>query len=220
MSDTVSMEGARVVERCVTPRGEIVLRRRGHEFELIANGVFLMATGNRGSARLLVRAALDRCPRPSRVLVGGLGIGYSLAEAVAEPSVEQVVVVEVEEAVLRWQREHFGPLTGDAWRDPRVELVHADLLTWLGRATGKFDAVCLDIDNGPDWTVTPANAALYGEAGLDALRRVLRPGGVLAVWSAHTSEAFAQRLAERFDTVERLDVPVARGEPDRIYLGS
>jgi spermidine synthase len=207
-----------VVERCLSPRGELVLRRQGPHFEIIAGGVFLMDTRGGASERLLVRAALDASERPRSLLLGGLGVGFSLHEAVAEPALEDIVVVEVEEAVLRWQRDHLGRLTGEAWRDPRVTLVNADLLDWLPACPATFDAVCLDVDNGPGWTVTPRNAALYGDTGLAALGRVVAPGGALAVWSAHADDAFRARLAARFGRVAVLDVPVARGEPDRVYV--
>jgi spermidine synthase len=207
------------VERCTATRGEIALRRRGSEFDVVSNGVFLMSSAGGGaSERALVRAALARCPRPAQVLIGGLGLGYSLSEAVADSRVRCVVVVEIEEAVLRWQRTHLGGLTGHAWRDPRVELVHADLLAWLRSCDLRFDAVCLDIDNGPGWTVLPANAALYGADGLAAIAEVLAPDGVVTVWSAHADEAFASRLAARFDDVGVLDLPAERGEPDRVYI--
>ena len=127
-------------------------------------------------------------------------------------------MVEVEEAVLRWQRDHLGHLTDEAWRDPRVTLVHADLLDWLPSCGTAFDAVGVDVDNGPGWTVTARNAALYADAGLAALERVVAPGGALAVWSAHADDGFRARLAARFAKIAVLDVPVARGEPDRVYV--
>src|SRR5205807_751915 len=107
---------------------------------------------------------------------------------------------------------------GDALRDGRVRCVRADLLDWLASTHERFDALCLDIDNGPQWTVTEDNAGLYGAAGLGLLARLLTPGGVLAVWSAAASEPFAQALAERFAQVEVREVPVPRGEPDVVYL--
>ena len=130
----------------------------------------------------------------------------------------QPLPFERERAVVGWNRGPLAARHGDALADPRTRCVTADLLTWLPTCGRRFAAVCLDVDNGPEWTVTEGNAALYGESGLDLLAGVLAPGGVLAVWSAGASPAFAARLAERFGSVETLAVPVPRGEPDLIFL--
>jgi spermidine synthase len=199
--------------------GRLVLRRIGGDFEVIANGVFLMDTRNGESERLLVSVAADLVPRKARMLIGGLGVGYSLRAALDHPGVGEIVVVEREKSVIEWNRT--GPLRevhGDALDDDRVTVVEADLVDWIGRTEERFDAVCLDIDNGPKWTVTEGNAALYAKAGLDTLAERLRPGGVLAVWSAEASAAFTRRLRSRFNDVKVLEVPVPRGEPDVVWL--
>ena len=199
------------VERLATPRGELVLRRDGAHHEIVSNGVFLMDTRDGRSERELVRAAV-RGPG-ARVLIGGLGVGFSLAEALRSPDVAAVTVVEIEPAVVRWNREHLGT----ALDDPRVMVVTADLAAWLAAGDEEFEAVCLDVDNGPEWTVTDANAFLYEDPGLDAVDRRLAPGGRLAVWSAAAAPAFEARLRRRYRTVEVVQIPVARGEPDVVY---
>jgi spermidine synthase len=213
-------EDTLVVDRVVTERGEIVLRRRGDDYEIISNGVFLMDTRAGESERLLVRAALERAGRPASVLIGGLGVGFSLAEALRSPHTRTVTVVEREPAVVGWHATHLRPFSAGALDDPRVRLVRADLLAWLRATAEAYDVVCLDIDNGPHWTVTEDNAALYGPAGLDLLAGLLRPRGVLAVWSAGAAPGFAKVLRERFTDVSELAVPVPRGEPDVVYLAS
>jgi spermidine synthase len=205
------------IDRAVTERGEIVLRRRGEDFEIISNGVFLMDTRNGESERLLVRAALDACGSPSTVLIGGLGVGFSLAEAVLSASPGKIVVVEIEPAVIGWHRDHLG---ASGLADPRVRVVRADLLAHLAERADEYDVICLDIDNGPEWTVTDDNRALYGDCGLALLRSRLRPGGVLAVWSAAESVAFVARLAAGFDRVTTIPVPVPRGVPDVVYIAT
>ena len=195
--------------------GELVLRRVGPHHEIIANGVFLMDTRNGESERLMVRAAADRMPPGSAVLIGGLGVGFSLREALDHPAVGAVVVVEREQAVIDWNRAELG--NADLLADPRVRVVHADLLAWLPSA-GPFGALCLDIDNGPEWTVDEGNASLYGPEGLAMLDAALAPGGVLAVWSAGRAPAFVAALAERWGPVETLEIPVPRGEPDLVFV--
>ena len=210
-----------VVDRREGPFGEVVLRRRGDRYEIIANGCFLMDTSDGRSERLLVTAALDALPavdRP-RLLIGGLGVGFSLAEAAAEARWARITVVEREAAVIDWHRDGtLKPFSQGALDDPRVEVVHADLLDHLASGTEPYDALCLDVDNGPDWTVTDGNADLYRPRGLELLRSRLSPGGVLAVWSARQSRAFEERLRKHFPEVRTLRVPVPRGEPDIVHL--
>jgi spermidine synthase len=213
----VDHDEAVVVDRVVTGRGEIVLRRRGSHHEIISNGVFLMDTRGGASERLLVRAALAALPGSALVdlLIGGLGVGFSLDEAARTARSGSITVVEIEPAVIGWYRDHLG---AGALNDPRVRVVEADLLAHLASDPTTYDAICLDIDNGPEWTVTDGNRQLYGAAGLALLAARLRPGGVLAVWSAAESTGFASRLSTVFSDVAALPVPVARGVPDVVYV--
>ena len=177
-----------------------------------------MDTRDGRSERLLVRAALDRVADAQRLLIGGLGVGFSLAEAVAEPRLTAIDVVEIEPALLRW---HDGPLqavSGTALGDPRVTVHVDDLRDHLARPAPAYDVICVDVDNGPDWTVTEDNAGLYDDAGTAQLLRRLTPGGVLAVWSAHPVPSYEARLRRVARDVEVLTVDVSRGEPDVIYL--
>ncbi|MDX3799717.1 spermidine synthase [Streptomyces sp. AK04-3B] len=211
-----------VLDRREGPYGEVVLRRHGKLLQIIANGCFLMDTSDGRSERLLVeaaRAALDDRAAP-RLLIGGLGVGFSLAHAVADPHWGEVTVVEREGAVIDWHLD--GPLaalSGPAIADPRSRIVAADLLAYVHETHDTFDAVCLDIDNGPDWTVTEGNESLYSPDGLADCARVLRPGGVLAVWSARPSPEFEGTLRNAgFRQVRTEEIPVARGVPDVVHL--
>ncbi|MGW3680610.1 spermine/spermidine synthase domain-containing protein [Streptomyces prasinus] len=221
-----------VLDRREGPYGEVVLRRHGGLLQIIANGCFLMDTSDGRSERLLVDAALAALdaadtraghgPRPDpRVLIGGLGVGFSLAHAAAAPRWGRITVVEREPAVIEWHRA--GPLaelSARALADPRAEIVETDLVAYVHETSDTFDALCLDIDNGPDWTVTEGNDGLYSAAGLQDCARVLTPGGVLAVWSARPSAEFEETLRNAgFQQVRTEEIPVARGVPDVVHLG-
>ncbi|WP_144932599.1 spermine/spermidine synthase [Paenibacillus sp. 32O-W] len=206
------------LERHSSPRGDIQLQKRGQHFEIISNGTFLMATYNGASERLLVKAALDCCEKPAQVLIGGLGVGFSLAEALRDDRVERATVVEIEEAVLAWNRSYLMEFNHNALYDPRAEAIHADLIEWLASCGRLFDVICLDIDNGPDWMVYEENGALYNNSGLALLGSRLNPGGVATFWSASSAPDFEARLKEFFPSVQRMTVDQQKGEPDYIYL--
>ena len=221
-------EAPEVLDRREGPYGEVALRRHGELLQIIANGCFLMDTSDGRSERLLIDAARDalaavpRAPAP-HVLIGGLGVGFSLAHAAADPFWGRITVVEREPAIIGWHRDGplapLAPLSREALADPRTEVVAADLLRYLDETCATFDALCLDIDNGPGWTVTEDNEGLYSQAGLASCARALRPGGVLAVWSAQPSREFEQTLRNAgFRAVRTEEIPVARGVPDVVHL--
>jgi len=176
----------------------------------------------------MVSAALGMLARPhgASLLIGGLGVGFSLAQACADPRPGRICVVEREQAVIDWHTRGAAPLrrfAGTGHSDPRVRIVAGDLLRHVRTTGERYDVLCLDIDNGPDWTVTDDNQGVYTSAGLAAVERVLTDGGVLSVWSAARAPAFTRRLASRFARVETLEVPLLpgrRGEPDVVILAS
>ncbi|MFD9503994.1 spermidine synthase [Streptomyces sp. NPDC060035] len=211
------------LDRREGPYGEVVLRERGDDFEIIANGCFLMDTSDGRSERLLIDAALDALPdgRPDpAVLIGGLGVGFSLVRAASGERWGRIVVVEREQAIVDWHLEGpLGRISGAALTDPRTEVLRTDLVEHLHSTTERYDALCLDIDNGPDWTVTEDNRSLYTPAGLAACHARLTPGGVLAVWSAQPSARFGRALRNAgFHAVRTEEVAVARGVPDVVHL--
>ncbi|MGC9379659.1 spermidine synthase [Streptomyces sp. MH13] len=221
-----------VLDRREGPHGEVVLRRHGALLQIIANGCFLMDTSDGRSERRLVDAAADalaasdalagRAVRNApHLLIGGLGVGFSLAHAAADPRWGRIAVVERERAVIDWHRGGpLAPLSAEALADPRTEVVEADLVRYVNETSDTYDALCLDIDNGPGWTVTEGNDGLYAPPGLAGCARVLRPGGVLAVWSAQPSPEFEETLRNAgFQQVRTEEIPVARGVPDVVHLG-
>ncbi|TCK19851.1 spermidine synthase [Pseudonocardia endophytica] len=210
---------SRVVERTTGRGGELVLRHRDGVFEIVENGVFLMDTRDGRSERLLVGAAADAMPARGRMVIGGLGVGFSLAEALTRPAVREVHVIEREEAVVRWNRGPLAPVHGHALDDDRVRVHVTDLTDWMDAAEpAGVDALCLDVDNGPEWTVTPSNDDLYRDRGLARAARALSPGGVLTVWSAAPAPDLEARLAGHFATVHSHEIPVDRGQPDVVLV--
>jgi spermidine synthase len=213
-------DDAVVLERLSTPRGELVLRSCGEHYEVISNGTFLMDTRSGESERLLIRAAIERHGHPATVLIGGLGVGFTLVEALADAGVERVVVVEIEPAIVEWHHNHLNRLSGAALADPRATVVVGDIAEFLRTTRDDYDVICLDVDNGPDWTVTPSNTALYGDSGTAAITSCLSHGGVLSVWSADRSPAYEAVLHRHFASVEVHEVAVQRGHPDVVFIGS
>lgn len=201
-----------------------MLREAAGQLEIILNGVFLMSTRNGASERALVREAVEAVEAVAGkagagVLIGGLGIGYSLAEAVAADSVREVVVVESEPDVIEWGLTHFRPYNEDALRSPKATVTCGDFREYVAKCPdGRFDAVCVDIDNGPDWISKPGNDLVYSRSGLERLLAILRQGGSLAVWAARESGDFARRLAGVFGNVEVKAYPAERGPDDVVYL--
>ncbi|MFI7869111.1 spermidine synthase [Streptomyces salinarius] len=219
-------EAPEVLDRRDGPYGEVVLRRHGTLLQIIANGCFLMDTSDGRSERRLIDAAADALADAGgrtgpHLLVGGLGVGFSLVHAAADPRWGRIAVVEREGAIIDWHRT--GPLaalTADALADLRTEIVEADLVEYVNETSDTYDALCLDIDNGPGWTVTEGNDGLYAPSGLAGCARLLRPGGVLAVWSAQPSPEFEETLRNAgFQQVRTEEIPVARGVPDVVHIG-
>jgi spermidine synthase len=201
--------------------GEVVLRRRAAEnadeparetvYELIVNGVFLMDTAEVSTERLLADAVLDGLEAPRRVLVGGLGLGVTVQALLADVRVEHLDVVEIEPVLVDWLRSGLVPGVEVVLADPRVQVVVADIRDAVrGAADGRYDAVLLDVDNGPDFLVRDANAAVYQTSALREMGRVLAPHGMLAVWSAAASPALASTIAGLVGPVEEVVRTVGR----------
>lgn len=191
--------------------GEVVLRRRGAVTELIVDGVFAMDDVDTSTERALATEALRRCTGDAlRVLVGGLGLGWTAATVLADPRVTEADVVELQPALVGWAGE--GLLPGLPVLPDRLRLRTADVADALAGSPGRWDAVLLDVDNGPAFLVHETNAGLYAEPGLSTALAALRPGGVLAIWSADPAPELADRLAALPGAadVEHLVLPVDR----------
>ncbi len=179
--------------------GALRLLRRGAEFSIrLDGGNELMNSRLGGSEEALATLALQGLAgrRAPRVLIGGLGMGFTLraAQAVAPPDA-RLVVSEIVPEIVAWAEAHLAAVFGTCLADPRVTVTTGDVGAAIRAAEGAFDAILLDVDNGPDGLTRADNGALYGEAGLRAAHRALGPGGVLAVWSAAPDQGFSRRLA-------------------------
>lgn len=205
--------------RAASPRGEIVLAARDDgTLELRVNGVLVMDSRETSSERLLARAALARVADPGRVLVGGLGLGFTAADVLADPRVRSLDVVEIEEAVVGWFTDGSVPHGPALLHDGRLRLHVAEVLSYLSVAEpASYDVVLLDVDNGPDQLVYLANMALYTRLGLAVVRRALAPGGVVVVWSAHPAPRLADELRTTVGAVTTHRVPVRLGDRDEEY---
>jgi spermidine synthase len=202
-----------------TPDGKaMTLTRRGGEYVIHADGKSLMSSRMHGSEEALAVFAcrgLGARAAP-RVLVGGLGMGFTLrATLELLPPDASVVVAELVPAVVAWNRGPLGPLAGYPLEDPRVRVETCDVAALLRASRAAFDAVLLDVDNGPRAFTAQANAALYGDRGLAAARAALAEGGTLAVWSAWDDRKFEHRLRHAgFEVeVERVRARLRKGGP-------
>lgn len=178
-------------------RAELRCFRHDGDFAIWIDGTELMSSRVHDSEEALAELALERLGsrKAPRVLVGGLGMGFTLARALS--LVDQDAVVEVAElvpAVVDWNRNLLGECAGHPLRDPRTRLFTGDVREPIAKAKETYDAVLLDVDNGPEGLSRPGNDRIYDERGLTALHAALRPGGVLAVWSSCGNDVFDARL--------------------------
>jgi spermidine synthase len=222
------------IARSESERGELVLRERRPDpddpdvnvgdsggptvLELRANGIFVMDTAEHASERALAEAALETVATPRRVLVGGLGLGFTLDRVLGDRRVEHVDVVEIEPALVEWMRDGTIPHGPRLLADERARVVVADIVQAIAEAgSTTYDVVLLDVDNGPAQLVHSGNAAIYDEPFLRAVRERLEPGGALVLWSAERAPALAEVLRSVFDEVEEHDHEVRLQDRDEHY---
>ena len=208
------MKPQHTLGRASTPDGgEIVLYERDGAYFIRVNGLELMTSRAHGSEEDLARLALAKVKRKNpKVLVGGLGMGFTLRAVLdAVPKSAKIMVAEILPAVIAWNHNELAHLAGSPLDDPRVAVVDRDVAEIIAAAPSAFDAVLLDVDNGPAALTVTVNERLYGPSGLATIHRCLRPDGVLGVWSADPDKAFERRLAKAGFKVSTETVPARRG---------
>ncbi|BDG03187.1 spermidine synthase [Anaeromyxobacter oryzae] len=211
------------IDRATAPDGaELVLARRGGEWAIRAAGRVLMTSRQHGSEEALAATALGRVEHPRAVLVGGLGMGFTLRAALDRvPEACRVTVVELVPALAEWSRGALGDLAGRPLDDRRVSLEVGDVVARLAVTRRSLDAILLDVDNGPSALAHAANDRLYGPAGVAACAGALRAGGVVAVWSAGPDERYLARLRAAGLDAEAVAVPARPGSGARhvVFVG-
>lgn len=223
MSNVIPWE---VLGDATAPDGtKLALTRRGHEYVILANGKSLMSNRMHGSEEALASLGLKALPDPRepRVLVGGLGMGYTLRATLDHlPSAAVVEIAELLPAIVEWNRGPLGPLAEFPLNDRRARVIAGDVAKTMRANRGGYDAILLDVDNGPAAFTTDFNGGLYDNAGVANARDALKPGGTLAVWSAWDDRKFEQRLRYAGFTVsvEHVRARLKQGGPyHTIFLG-
>jgi spermidine synthase len=197
---------------------DLRLMRRGTEFSIMTGGIELMNSRLSGSEEAMAALAFGRVGQrlKPRVLIGGLGMGFTLRAALAAFGPDaRVVVAELVPAVVAWARGPLGELHGASLDDPRVTLHQGDVGEAIRAEPAGYDAILLDVDNGPGGLSRKENDGLYSPAGLAAAKRALRPGGVLEVWSSTRDSAFTKRLKQAGYAIEEIGMRAHKGRGAR-----
>lgn len=206
-----------------TPDGHsLELWRHDGDYAIRADGYDLMVSRAHQSEDVMTSLACPQPPAGACVLVGGLGMGYTLRATLdLLPADGAVVVSELIPEVVEWNRGPLGPLAAHPLDDPRTRVEERDVVEVIRGSADRFDAILLDVDNGPDAPTQMANARLYSETGLASIRRALRPRGALAVWSASTAPNFEPRLRKAGFTpsTHRVKAHGRRGASHAVFVG-
>jgi spermidine synthase len=220
------MKPRELIDTAIVPGGDEPLRlfRRGGEFTIMLGGNELMSSRRRGSEEALASLTCQRLRKAKpQLLVGGYGMGFTLRAALAALGKEaRLTVAELVPQIIEWARGPMAGLSAGCLDDPRVSVALDDVAEVMRRARGQFDAILLDVDNGPHGLTRGSNDQLYSELGLAAAKAALGDGGLLAIWSAVPDQAFTRRLGAAGFKVEEVAVRASggsRGARHRIWFG-
>jgi spermidine synthase len=189
--------------------GELRLRRRGAEFAIMLDGNQLMSSRLSATEQALATIACERirADKRPRILIGGLGMGFTLRAALAVLGPRaRIAVAELVPAVVAWARGPMAEMFGGCLADARVTIHEKDVGELIRGARSPYDAILLDVDNGPEGLTRKANDGLYDQKGLRAAHAALRPGGVLAVWSSSPNSDFTARLRKTGFAVKEIPI--------------
>lgn len=199
-----------LIDTAEVPGGEpLRLFRRGGDFMIVLDRNELMNSRMSGSEEALAVMTLERLAlsQDTHLLIGGYGMGFTLRAALAVlPKTARVTVAELVPKILEWAKGPMAELAAGCLDDPRVSVIEDDVGRVIHYAPGQYDAILLDVDNGPDGLTRPGNDGLYSMRGLAAARTALKPGGILAIWSAAPDDRFARRLRDADFAVEEVGV--------------
>lgn len=188
---------------------ELRLFRHDRDFMIVLGGNELMSSRMNGSEIALAEQTIARLGsrKKPRLLIGGYGMGFTLRAALAAlPAEAEIYLIELVPQIIEWARGPMAELAAGCLDDPRVELVLGDVADEIRESPGAYDAILLDVDNGPEGLTSEFNNQLYTQRGLRAARAALRPGGILAVWSAFKDPAFTRRLEKAGFAVDEVTV--------------
>lgn len=204
------MKTRQLIDSAPVPGGdELRLFQRGDEYIIALGGNELMSSRMSGSEEALATMSCARLrdPGSAKLLIGGYGMGFTLRAALAVLGPQaSVTVAELVPDIIDWARGPMATLAAGCLDDPRVEIVIADVVATIAAAAAAFDAILLDVDNGPDGLTRPDNDRIYAPAGLAKAKAALKPGGVLAIWSAAPDASFTRRLTAAGFAVEQVSV--------------
>ena len=187
----------------------VTLRKRGDEFSIRTPETELMNSRIHGSEEELAKETISRLKSQDSldILIGGLGMGYTLAEALKHTGQQtRITVAELIPAIVEWNRTHMGHLSGSPLDDTRVRVETGDVMTLINKKAAAWNAILLDVDNGPKGLTRKSNDRIYSRSGLEKSYRALVPGGILSVWSAADDPAFTRRLKQCRFSVETIRV--------------
>ncbi len=192
----------------------ISLQKRGDEFSIRTSGIELMNSRQHGSEEELARLAIKRINKPNaRILIGGLGMGYTLAAALEVSTPEtRIIVSELIPAIVEWNQTHLGHLAQNPLHDHRVTVEIEDVADIISKSTDCWDAILLDVDNGPEGLTQKENDQLYSQAGLKKAHKALKQRGILAVWSCNPDSKFTNRLTQCTFMVQTIHVRARKSQ--------
>lgn len=202
----VLVDNKKLLAKADVERGELQLwevqNAEKKEYELIINGIFIMASYNNLSSELLIRDSMKVLTESDHVevLIGGLGMGFTVKEACAHQNVASIDVIELLPTVVQWNKTYLTSCNQGCLEDERVHIIVDDFYNYVQKTQKKYDIVSMDIDNGPMMLVKPSNCKVYQNPFFTKIKKVLKPGGVFALWSCNRDENMLQQLQQSFST--------------------